>query len=277
MEIQEIDLKNKLKGLPTIYYVNLDNRIDRKNYMECQFKKLGITNFKRISATKYLASEIIHWKHCFDGEVYNHGKCPHSTANTLTHLEMIKEWLENTSEPYMLMMEDDYDLSLVEYWHFDWNYLMSRIPYDWDCIQIGFESKDEIKFFLHPKPEKNTYFGACMITRSHAEKIIRMHYKNYKFNLDMKTADITYITEGNSACVDYFICSTGRTYCIPLITCNVDFGSFEDNVDNYVDYHDESRKLYYWWWKTQRDKYSLDEFFTYNKHNDCEMTKKVYT
>lgn len=276
MEIPEIDLSNKLKNLPTVHYVNLDNRLDRKDYMESQFKKWGISNYKRISATKYLASEINHWRYCFDGDVYSNGKSPHCTGNTLTHLEMIKDWLENTNEPYMLMMEDDYDLSIIEYWHFDWNYLMSRLPYDWDCIQIGFESNNEIKFFLHPKPDKDTYFGACMITRSHAEKIIRLHYKNGKFDLNMKTSDLLYINDGSSACVDYFICSTGRTYCIPLITCNVDLGTGENNILNYIDYHDESRKLYYWWWETQRDKYTLDEFFTYNKPNDLRMTEKIY-
>jgi hypothetical protein len=276
MEIEEIDFKNKLKNLPTIYYVNLDNRIDRREYMESQFDRWKISNYKRVSSTKYLVSEINHWRYCFDGEIYNYGKCPHSTANAITHVEMIKTWLETTNDPYMIMMEDDYDLNLIEYWHFDWNYLMNHIPYDWDCIQLGFECRDEVKFFLHPKPEKNTYFGACMITRSHAEKIVKLHYKNNKYNLSMKTADYSYIKEGQSACVDYIICSTGKTYCIPLITCNVEFGSFEDNVDNYVDYHDECRKLYYHWWKYEKNNFTLEEFFTYNKDNDYKMIKKVY-
>jgi hypothetical protein len=39
-----VNLKDKLKGLPTIYYVNLDNRTDRKEYMESQFNYWGIKN-----------------------------------------------------------------------------------------------------------------------------------------------------------------------------------------------------------------------------------------
>jgi hypothetical protein len=31
-------------------------------------------------------------------------------------------------------MEDDTDLSLVKYWHFDWEYFMNNIPYDWDAV-----------------------------------------------------------------------------------------------------------------------------------------------
>ena len=35
-----------------IYYINLDERVDRKIKMEEQFRKLGITNYERISAVK---------------------------------------------------------------------------------------------------------------------------------------------------------------------------------------------------------------------------------
>ena len=32
-----MNLKNKLKNFPHIYYTNLDNRTDRRDYMEEQF------------------------------------------------------------------------------------------------------------------------------------------------------------------------------------------------------------------------------------------------
>ena len=32
-----MDLNNKLKNIPKIYYINLDERPDRKNYIESQF------------------------------------------------------------------------------------------------------------------------------------------------------------------------------------------------------------------------------------------------
>ena len=55
---------------------------------------------------------------------------------TLSLLETIKYWLETTDEKHLILMEDDFDLNLIEYWHFNWEYLMSNIPYDWDCIQL---------------------------------------------------------------------------------------------------------------------------------------------
>ena len=34
-----MDLDNKLKGMPHVYYFNLDNRTDRRQYMEKQFDR----------------------------------------------------------------------------------------------------------------------------------------------------------------------------------------------------------------------------------------------
>lgn len=48
-----IDPLKKLDNFPHVYYVNLDNRTDRKQYMEDQFEYWKL-NYTRISASKYL-------------------------------------------------------------------------------------------------------------------------------------------------------------------------------------------------------------------------------
>ena len=40
----------KLKGIPPIYYINLDGQPERKVYMEAQFKYWEIENYTRVSA-----------------------------------------------------------------------------------------------------------------------------------------------------------------------------------------------------------------------------------
>ena len=67
-----MDLKNKLKGLPKIYYLNLDSRKDKADWTESQFEKHKITNYERYSASDYIASEIDSWKHLVIG--YNKDK-----------------------------------------------------------------------------------------------------------------------------------------------------------------------------------------------------------
>ncbi len=64
-------IKNKLKNLPHIYYVNLDERDDRKKYMETQFDKWGIKKYTRISASKFLVSEKETWKDLILGDTTN--------------------------------------------------------------------------------------------------------------------------------------------------------------------------------------------------------------
>ena len=227
-----MNLKNKLDGLPAIYYTNLDNRIDRKKYMESQFDYWGIKNYYRVSGTEYLASKYDEWKLVIGNlEIYEkyqfYKSNPVFVSNFVTHIKMIKNWLETTNEDYMIMMEDDYDLSLIEYWNFDWKYLMNHVPYDWDCIQLGFDSASHIHFFLHPKIN-TTHFGACMINRHYAEKLIKLYMKNDSIYVFSNKNDYM---QSNNIGVDHSICNNGKVYCIPLIPQNPNFLSYENFVE----------------------------------------------
>ena len=269
-----MDLKNKLDNLPSVYYVNLDNRIDRREYMESQFNFWNIKDFKRISASKYLASKFDDWKHLINNErnLDFSFKIP-SIAGFITHIEMIKNWLEQANEKYFIMMEDDYDLSLIKHWNFDWNYLMNNIPFDWDCIQLGFESFSQIEFFLHPK-RKNTYFGPCMINRLYAEKLIRLYFDGSKYIIDNEKNDLLHINCGISmGDVDYSICQNGKTYCIPLIPQNPHIKSHENFIqDDNRDHVYFTYAAYYKWWNDYHHKFSLRDFFMHEKPNDNMMT-----
>jgi hypothetical protein len=266
-----MDLKNKLKNIPHIYYVNLDNRTDRKEYMEKQFDGWKIKNYTRVSSSKYLASQSDEWAtKVISGNV---NKLPaYAVGNAITHFELLKDWLNNTTDPYVILMEDDYDLNLIECWKFDWDYLMSRLPYDWDCIQLGFESKLFIPFFLHPKL-RHSYFGPIMITRDYAEKLLRLHCVGDKYCLDQHVNN--YDFNFSSVTVDYFMGHTAKTYSIPLITTNVDSGSTEYDVVVPRDHHTKSRAAYYYWWVKESHDYTLDEFFTYGKANDHKMVMNI--
>jgi hypothetical protein len=165
-------------------------------------------------------------------------------------------------------MEDDYDLNLFEYWNFDWNYLMSRLPYDWDCIQLGFESEEFIPFFLHPKL-RHSYFGPVMLTREYVEKILELHCYGDKYRFD-KVVSIDKFNK-SSTTVDYLIGHTGRTYSIPLITTNIKSSSTEFGIEINRIHHKKSRCAYYYWWMKEHLKFTLDDFFTYGKENDHKM------
>jgi len=113
-----MDLKNKLNNIPHVYYLNLDNREDRKRYMERQFLYWGIKNYTRVSTSNFLASKSKEWSHLIYGEVKNIPAYVVGTA--ISHFEVLKNWLNTTNDEYVILMEDDYDLNLIRYWHFDW-------------------------------------------------------------------------------------------------------------------------------------------------------------
>lgn len=266
-----MNLKDKLNGLPTIYYVNLDHRKDRRDYMESQFDYWKINNFHRISATKYLSTEDYKWRHLvLDTEELEYGSA--AVGDSITHIEMIKHWLDTTDEEHLILMEDDYDLSLIEYWNFDWNYLMNHIPENWDCIQLGYENIDRLHFHLHPV-RHNHGFGPCLINRDYAKKLIKLHYFDGKFKLNIKTNDIRH--QKIYGMVDAFILEDGKTYSIPLITNNPDLGSDVSLDGNPRAWFKKCRDLYYDWWQNEHHKFSLEEFFTYGKPNDYMMSKEV--
>jgi hypothetical protein len=262
-----MNLNNRLKNFPHIYYVNLDNRNDRREYMEEQFEywKLPCT---RVSGSKYLASNLNEWgRDKVVGKV--NGIPAYALGNAVTHLEFMKHWIQTRDDDHLLLMEDDYDLNLFQYWNFDWDYLMSRLPYDWDCIQLGFESSEFIPFFLHPKL-RHSYFGPVLMTRDYVEKILSLHCYKDKYRFDKVTAIESF--SKHSTTVDYFIAHTGRTYCIPLITTNVGLTSTEFNLKINRIHHTKSRNAYYEWWIKRHLKFSLDDFFTYGKAKDTKMT-----
>lgn len=262
-------MSDKLKEIPSIYYLNLDSELDRRKYMEKQFEKWNLSNVTRFSASNYLVENYEDWKNILHFPEKITEKNHQLTASiTLSTLEMIRHWLETTSENHLILFEDDYDLNLIEYWHFDWKYLMKNIPYDWDCIQLGFESNRYIKFFLHPKDLTSTY-GPILINRHFAQKLINLHYINQKYMLIRKYGSYPFNTGYRVVSLDSFICFLGKTYQLPLITQN-------PNLDKVPKpHHFVCRDLYYDWWQNKRDNFSLKEFFSYGKENDYEMVERV--
>ena len=93
-----------------------------------------------------------------------------------------KKWLNETEDQYFILIKDTTDFDLVQHWIFDWNTIVENIPYDWDCIQLGFENISIIPFYLHPILPSHT-FGPSLINRYYAKKIIKLHCFDGKYKL----------------------------------------------------------------------------------------------
>jgi hypothetical protein len=211
----------KLKNLGPIYYINLDGEPDRKAYMEYQFNYWGIENYTRISAYDGRdddLSDIISGRY---PEMMNSGEVGCITS----HLKAIKHWYETSNSPYAIIMEDDCNLDLVKYWDFTWDDFYSKIPYDWDVVQVAIICTGSLHVKLH-KRFVNDFSTACyLITRHHAEKLLKHHVRGDKYKLDngVKPRPVA----------DDLIYNSGNTYSIPLLLYRIELGSsiHPDHID----------------------------------------------
>lgn len=203
----------KLKNIGPIYYLNLDDQPERKEYMEGQFKYWEIENYTRISAYDGRdddLSDIIKGR-------YPDNMTSGEIGCTTSHLKAIRHWYETSDSPYAIIMEDDVDISIVKYWDFTWSDFYSKVPYDWDVVQLAIICTGALHVKLH-KRFINDFSTACyMITRHHAEKLLKFHIKDDKYKLDNGIKP--------RAVADDLIYNSGNTYSIPLLLYKIELGS----------------------------------------------------
>ena len=213
----------KLKGLPPIYVINLDDKPERWKFMEDQFKYWQVENYQRISAYDGRGDNDL-------GEILK-GRYPDQMTSgevgcVTSHLKALKMFLE-TDEPCLLMMEDDCDISNVFHWGFTWKDFYSKIPYDYDVVQLAIINPASITVQLH-KRYVNDFSTACyLITRRHAQKLVDLHCRGDKYKLDQGMKP--------RAVADDLIYNSGNTFAIPLLVYRYELGSsiHPNHIDAY--------------------------------------------
>ena len=263
---------NNLSNFPPVYYINLDFRTEKKKSIEKSFQDYNISNYTRISASNFLGSEHEKWEHLVLD--INKIKADYSSIGaTLSHLEAIETWLNTSNTETAIVMEDDCDITISDYWKFDWNTLMDNLPFNWDCIQLCMDHSDIIPFFIHPQL-KDTGSAACyLINRPYAEKVLRLHKFSQGYYLNNRNGDYSY--RYFSPLADYLMTRTGRTYSFPIFTINTNFLSDTECDSNLHPRHIPCRNAVVDFWKNKSHKFDLNDFFYYNKPNDDELVYKI--
>jgi hypothetical protein len=257
METSMILEKNKstykLKGIGPIYYLNLDGQPERKEYMENQFKYWEIENYERISAYDGRdddLSDIIHGR-------YPSNMTSGEIGCVTSHLKALKHFLEKSDSPYCVIMEDDIDLSIVKNWNFTWSQFISKVPYDYDVIQLAIICTGSLYVNLH-KRFVNDFSTACyIITRHHAQKIVKFHCKNDKYKLDYNIKP--------RAVADDLIYNSGNTFAIPILLYKLELGSsiHPEHIEIFHrGSHDGLKNL----WETRGSDLNIDKLMDYDPY-----------
>ena len=242
----------KLRNIGPIYCLNLDDQPERWQYMEEQFKYWEIENYTRISAydgREDDLSDIIVGRY---PEMMTGGEI----GCTTSHLKAMKEFLK-TDSPYAIMMEDDCSLELVKFWNFTWEDFYAHLPYDWDVVQIAIICTGDIHVKLH-KRFVNDFSTACyLISRHHAEKLLKHHCRGEKYKLDngVKPRPVA----------DDLIYNSGNTYSIPLFIYKTELGSsiHPEHVDAF---HKNNYEVQTNFWVTNGSNVNLKEYMDYDAY-----------
>lgn len=273
-----MDLENKLKGLPMIYYVNLDHRTDRREWMETQFNHWGIKNYHRVRASKYAVSKYDDWKDLIvENKIL---ECISLMSTALNNIETIVNWYDSYSSETCIMMEDDLSLQTIKYWNFDWTYFRNNLPENWECVQLYFcstyhEDGLSVPMFLHKRCDSGSA-AAYLINRSYAKKVKDLMYRDGRYKLTFSDNSFHKRYSDTHIIQDANLFDIGMTYSVPLFSLNINLGGDNQQNDNKMFPMDIiCSRLIEDWWKNHHHKFSLEEFFTYGKPNDNKMTLKV--
>jgi GR25 family glycosyltransferase involved in LPS biosynthesis len=220
-----------------IYYINLERSLNRREYMEEQFNKFNITNYKRIEAIdgekiKNIDSDTVDNNIKFINNYKNLKK--NEVGCVLSHIKAIKNAYENNLEE-VLILEDDCSLNLINFWDEDLKSLIKTVPYDWEIIQLytincieDFNIKN--KFILYDNKKGCWSSAAYLINRKGMKNIL--DYVNIDRNtivLGNKIKDKLYPPYGAA---DSFIYNLTKTYyiTIPLFYTTNDI--LESSIDS---------------------------------------------
>ena len=177
----------KLKNFPSINFISIQESEDRRNNLSKQFEKYELTNI----------TPHIYKKYNDDDHKIIEGPLLNCTAKgpVTSHLKAIKEWYENTDEPYTFVCEDDLSFETVKYWNFTWEQFFNSLPKDWNIVQLCLIREDDnfLIFDTEFKLRNRLWcdWSACayLITREHAKNLIKNYYPDDTMYLEYKGVD----------------------------------------------------------------------------------------
>ena len=146
-------------------------------------------------------------------------------------------------------MEDDCDISIAQFWTFTWRQFISRMPYDWDTVQLAVICPGELHVQVHRR-FINDFSTACyVITRHHAQKLIKLHVRGSQYKLDngVKPRPVA----------DDLIYNSGASYACPVFLYKIELGSsiHEEHIEIFHrGSHDGLREL----WTTRGSEITID-------------------
>jgi GR25 family glycosyltransferase involved in LPS biosynthesis len=229
-------LREKLRGMSPLLWINRDSDLDRRRRMESQQSEYGL-EAHRIAAVDGRSTERV--------SQYVRGDPPScmtasEVACTLSHLLAIDKFLESDDADFAVICEDDVDFEPVKYWPFRFADLLAALPSDWDCVQLTIVSMDGLNPRLHRRKAYECSACAYVIRRGYAARLRQLLLRGGQYDLSISPVP---------AFADHLIYGVGTTYSIPVFLHRAAFGSTIHSTHVWLSDCCEEALLD--WWKTE--------------------------
>jgi len=249
-------LMNKIHNFPNVLCVTTTNAASRLSNFVNQCQNYEISNYTIFSFKPYKECQYNIRGPLVD-QIHDNSKGP-----VTSHLKALYSWYKNTLDEYVLVFEDDVDLTTIDYWNFTWEDFFDALPKDWECVQLCSirESFNDIPMVFRRRLNSDWGCQAYLVNRKYVKKLIDKYYsdpdefnlntnniKTY-FNLDQsETRDLIPIVENV-----LFEGLSDTVYNFPLfaediINTNSNFGNYNDFPT--TEPHHVSHKYINEWWK----------------------------
>lgn len=244
----------KLQNFPPVYYVSLEESVDRQENLEKQFKEYKIKKYTPMIFKRFAeCNDVIH------GPLVHTLNSSNKGAST-SHLKSIQKWLTETNEPYAVFFEDDVSFETVNHWSFTWDDFMKELPSDWEAVQLMWVRPHMVKVEFRERYPDDWSATAFMLTRSYGQKLLdRFMLGDEEFNYDM----------GNlQPIVENVMFTSGKVYTVPLFieettlpTTFINSPEFDSTliVNGQGESHHDSQASVLNWWKNIGSKTSLSK------------------
>ncbi len=249
---------NKLKDLPTIHYISLEESTDRRNNLENWFKKYNITNY-----VPHLFKRFEEYDYNLVGP-YVDRLASHSKGPITSHFTLLKELYETHNDEYFLIIEDDLSLETVQYWNFTWEEFFNNLPKDWNCIQLVLIREHLCNDYIFEKRKENDWCAAAyLIKREYIKLLLDLYYFDNFFNLDIENLELPPIIER------LLFTNKSGVYCFPLFVedCYNTYSSLQPEntytelINGQGPMHHSSYDSVINWWENKGIFLNINEIF----------------
>lgn len=236
-----------MKNNIAVRIISLIDSKKRRKYMESQLKPL-FNNFKFFDAydgrvTDYKNKEgitVSYVNQLDSGQI----------ATVVSHLKCIEEWYLEDNTNYLLIFEDDMDLSNTKNFNFSIDKLSESFPLNFDIVQLSLikEKNNPISdndMILNKWRYFNWSAGSYILSRKYAKYLLDYFFVGSNINLTIKNSNIIPLIE------NVLFSISDNAYTLPLFYENTNFEStfYPNFVSTKNKTHQEDSAIFVknWW------------------------------